>query len=131
MIDIFRNNPGVFLPVVVAVFGLLHLVISKEHKNFIKERIDEFISWDYTELPKTLAKYALNFIDHVFGLKGDYLPRAFQILHIGICISALAFFLGISFFSIHYPNLFWISLDLLFIIVLIPFLVINDTFPSI
>jgi hypothetical protein len=115
MIDIFRNNIGPFLTAIGSVFGFLHLVVSPEHKNYIKEKIDKFISLDYTKPPKNLAKYALDFIDHVFGLEGDYLPRAFQIIHIGICITAFALFFGNLLYKINYPLLVYIEFNLLFI----------------
>jgi hypothetical protein len=90
MIGIFRDNVCVLLTGVFALFSLLQLSVAKEHKDNIKEYVDRFISLKYKEFPRILAKRGLFFIDHVFGFKGDYLPRVLQIIHISFCLTNIA-----------------------------------------
>jgi hypothetical protein len=120
MLDIFRNNLFL-LTVILAFFTLLQNVVSEEHKNRLKSRLDPFISLDYSKVPTTLATYALYVIDHAFGLTGDYLPRALQIVHVNICITFIAL-ISIRFSVLHYDPLatLWVVLDL-FIMVLLMF----------
>jgi hypothetical protein len=119
MTDIPATRASLILTVVFASFQALQYFVSEQRQNRIKKGCDKFISLDYTKFPKILAKYALDFIDHVFGFKGDYFPRAFQIIHISICITACAVFLGHFIYLKSYDFLVWIVLNLSFIAVLI------------